>query len=320
MVQAQGIAMLERAVSNKLAVFGQQAQAVSEKLQGIKVTAMNQQFPVFDDMTGYNPNSSSGIGGDNTQVLKPNAEYKPAAIFYTNKVIDIPFGTKRALSALDDPEGKQFINLIAKGIADSKFVTLEYNIHKAITSQVYSNDSNIFSAGNINADSAGSAFREAVNNAISYLKNSLNGMSISRKVIIAIPEKSWYRLTASQRLVNYFNGYAQQNANFNMQTISAIFSENAGINIEVVVGGMRYLDSKFATGTSELIWGDDNAFYIFASTSDMYGDRASIKRLEGIEKLSIYQKGNTTSIDFYTDYGYFVDIDKAFTRVEFTTA
>lgn len=319
MASSNAIGALERAVSNQIATFSQDSQAIHPILPPIKVNAMNMQFPVFSDMTHYNPNGTTGIGGDHVQVLKPSAEYKPAAVFQTYKEIEIPIGTKRELSVLDDPEGKQLVNLIARMVTDSKLVTLEYNMHSAVLGQTY-NTNNTFSAGNINIEKSGEEFREAVNNGIGYLKSKLNGLNSGHKIVIAMPESAWYRLTASQKLINYFNGYAEKNANYNLQTISAIFSENAGINVEVKVGGLRYLDAKFATGDSELIWNDNDAFYMFVTTSDMFASRASIKRLEGIERMAMENKGLKTCIDFYTDYGYFIDVPDAFVKIPFTTA
>ena len=49
-------------------------------------------------------------------------------------------------------------------------------------------------------------------------------------------------------------------------------------------------------------------------------DRASIKRLEGIEKLNVYMQGNTTLVDFYCDYGYYIDVPEAFAKVTFTVS
>jgi len=319
-ISSRDIATLERAVSNKLAAYSQTAQAIFDKLPPIKVNALNMQFPVFEGLLGYSPESNSGIGGDNTQVLLPPSEYLPAAVFYTDKSYTIPLATKRAMSAIDDPEGGEIVKLVTGGVADSKFVTMDYNIHNAIKNQEYTAGTNIFNVGNIHADTAGGAFREAVNNAIKYLKDTLKGMNESRKIIIVIPEAAWYKLTASQKLVNALNGYADKNANFNVQTVNAIFSENGGVAVEVQIAGLRYLPSKYYAGQAELIWGEEMEFYVFASTNSLYADRASIKRLEGIEKLNAYTKGNTTVIDFYCDYGYYIDVKEAFAKVKFTVA
>ncbi len=320
MTTSQAITQLEKAVSNQLAVYSQGSQAIFDKLPAIQVTALNQQFPVFEGMLGYAPDSNEGAGGDRTQVLMPPAEYRPAAIFYTDKTYDIPMSTKRAMTAIDDPEGAELIKLVSQGVANSKFVTMDYNIHNAVAQQNYQAGSNIFTIGNINADTAGGGFREAINNAISYLKGILKGMSADRTIMIVIPETAWYKLTASQKLVNYLNGYAEKNANFNMQTINAIFSENAGIAVDVQVAGLRYLESKYNSGNAELIWGEELELYVFASTKSLYADRASIKRLEGIERLNVYQEGNTTKISFYCDYGYYVDVPEAFAKITFTVA
>ncbi len=311
---AKDIAQLEVAVSSKLSAYSQESQLISKMLPSIRINSTNQRFPIFEGMNAYNPSAN----GSSVEILEPSTEYKDAAIFYTNKKIEIPLATKRSMTAIDDPDGSQLISLIAKAVAESKFVTLEYNIHKAIAAQKYEAGKNIFTAGNINQDNSGLGFREAVNNAISYLKTTLNGMSHSRRIIMAIPEKSWYKLTASQKLSNFFNGYGMANTNFNIQTIESIFTENSGTNVQAAVGGMRFLDSKFASGESELIWNEDLEFYIFTSTDDVFADRASIKKLEGIERLSVVEDGNNTRIDFYTDYGYYIDKAEAFTKVTFS--
>lgn len=319
-LNGRDIAMLERAVSNRLAVYTQSSQSVAAKLPPIKVTALNQQFPVFEGMLGYQPDSNTGANGDKTQVLLPPAEYRSAAVFYTDKTFDIPIAAKRSMAVLDDPQGAELVNIISQGIADSKLVTLDYNIHKAIAGQKYTNGTNIFTIGNINADTAGGGFRAAINDAIGYLKSVLKGMNANRTLMIVIPEDAWYKLTASQKLVNYLMGYAQPNANFNIQTLNAIFSENAGINVDVSVAGLRFLSSKYASGNAELVWGEELEFYVFVSTNSLFADRASIKRLEGIELLTPYQEGNTTKIDYYTDYGYYIDVDDAFAKITFTVS
>lgn len=319
-ISARDIATLERAVSNQMAVYSQSSQSIAMKLPPIKVTALNQQFPVFEGMMGYAPDSNAGIGGDRTQVLLPPSGYKSASVFYTDKKYQITLAAKRSMTVLDDPDGAELVKLVSKGSSDSKLVTMDYNIHNAVKNQSYTNGTNIFTVGNINADTAGGAFRDAINNAIAHIKTALNGLNSDMTIIIAVPEKAWFKLTASQKLVNYLMGYAQPNANFNIQTVNAIFSENAGINVDVSVAGLRFLESKYASGQSELVWGEDLEFYVFASTKSLFSSRASVKRLEGIERLSVEQHGNDTEIFFYCDYGYYIDVPEAFAKVTFTVA
>lgn len=319
-VSGRDIAQLERAVSNQLAAYSQSSGAIFDKLPPIKVNALNQQFPIFKGMVGYNPNGNQGAGGDRVQTLMDPVEYRPAAVFYTDKTFEIPLSTKRAMSVLDDPEGNELVRLVSQGVSDSKFITMDYNIHNAVKSQKYEAGTNIFTIGNINADTAGGAFRAAINDAISYLKKVLKGMNANRNIIIAIPEEAWNKLTASQKLTNFFNGYAQENAHFNMQTINAIFSQNAGINIDVQVAGLRFLDARYESGDANLVWGEELEFYLFVSTNSLMADRASIKRLEGIEKLNVYMQGNTTNVAFYCDYGYYIDVPEAFAKVTFTVS
>lgn len=319
-INARDIATLERAVTNQLSKYSQNSQAIFDKLPPIPLTSLNLSLPVFEGMQGYAPDSNEGIGGDKSQTLIQPAKYIPAVTFYTDKTYTIPMSTKRAMSVLDDAEGTELVNMIAKGTAESKFITMDYNIHNAIASQKYNSGTNIFNVGNIHAETAGAGFRVAMNNAIDYLHSVLNGFSDSRKIIVAIPQKAWYQLTASQKLTNFFNGYASKDATFNVQTINSIFSENAGIEVDVNVAGLRFLESKYETGKSKLIWGEELEFYVFASTSSLYTDRASIKRIEGIEKLNVEQRGNTTYIDFYCDYGYVIDTEDAFVKVKFSVA
>lgn len=319
-INGRDIVALERAVSNELAKYEQGSQAIYDKIEPVKVNAMNPQFPVFKGMIGYNPNGNTGVGGDKSQVLLTNPEFKPAAVFQQEKNFEIPIAAKRAMAAIDDPEGQELVKLITNGVLASKQVTLDFNIHNAVIAQTYTNGTNIFNAGNINADVAGGGFRGAINDAVAYLKSSLNGLNSNMKIIVVIPESAWYKLTASQKLVNYFNGYANTEANFNLNTINAIFSENAGIKVEFHVAGLRFLDSKFAEGKADLIWNDTDKMYAFVTTSSVFADRASIKRLEGVELLKAEQRGFSTHIDFYCEYGYYIDVPEAFAQVKFETA
>ena len=319
-ISARDIASLERAVSNQLATYSQNSQSVAMKLPPIKVTALNQKFPVFEGMMGYAPDSNSGIGGDRTQVLLPPSSYKSAAVFYTDRTYTITLAAKRSMTVLDDPNGAELVKLVANGNADSKLVTMDYNIHNAVKNQTYNNGTNLFNIGNINADTAGGSFRDGINNAISVVKKALNGFNSAKKLMIVIPEKAWFKLTASQKLANNLMGYAQPNTNINMQTISAIFSENAGINVDVSVAGLRFLEAKYSSGQSELIWGEDLELYVFATTDSLLADRASLKRLAGMEALNVSQAGLATTIQFYCDYGYYVDVPEAFAKVKFTVA
>lgn len=319
-LSGRDIATLERAVSNELAKYSQDSQGVYSKIFPIKVNSMNPQFPIFEGMQGYNPDGNTGIGGDKVQVLMPPSSFRPAAVFQQERTFNIPIAAKRAMAAIDDPEGNELVKIVTQGVLDSKEVTLDYNIHNAVISQSYTNGANIFACGNINADGAGQSFREGLNNAIKYLKDCLNGLSKSKKVIVVIPENAWYKLCASQKLANYLNGYAQVGSNINVSTLNSIFTENAGINVEFQVAGLRFLDSKFAKGRAELIWGEKLDMYAFVSTDSVYAERASIKRLEGIEMLKADLRGFTTVVDFYCEYGYYIDVPEAFAKITFETA
>lgn len=319
-LSARDIATLERAVSNELARYSQDSQAVYSKIFPIKVNSMNPQFPVFEGMQGYNPDGNTGIGGDKTQVLMPPASFRPAAVFQQERQFNIPIAAKRAMAGIDDPEGNELVKIVSQGVLDSKEVTLDYNIHNAVIAQSYTNGTNIFNIGNINADAAGQGLRAGINNAIKYLKDTLNGLSKNKKVIVVIPESAWYKLSASQKLANYLNGYAQASSNVNLTALNSIFTENAGINVEFQVAGLRYLDSKYSKGRAELIWGETDNMYAFVTTDSVYAERASIKRLEGIEMLKADLVGFTTVIDFYCEYGYYIDVPEAFAKLTFSVA
>ena len=121
-------------------------------------------------------------------------------------------------------------------------------------------------------------------------------------------------------LANNFNGYSMQNTNFNIQTLEAIFSENASVPVKVTVAGLRDIPIEFFSGDSNLIWSDSLAFYVYVTTSNVLANRASIKLLEGIQLLKVEEQGFSSIVHSYLDYGQFIDLDLAFTKVEFTLA
>lgn len=314
--QAQ-IQQLHRAITDKVAVFGQKASSVYQRIPAIKINSLNPVFPFFNDMTGYQDGGNKGIGGDDSQTLGEGIQYKPGVIHQIDYGKTIPYSLKRSLTVIDDPKGSRAINHIAKGIADSFFVKQERNFKNAIDRVHFQNGVNIFDGGEIHSDTAGKDFRTAVNDAIYYLTLQMQGVSDSRKIMMFTNQKAWGKLTGSQRLVNFFNGYADKDSNFNLQTINAIFSQNAQIEVEMTVANMLYVPRGYQEAQTIPIWGEENVIYIFVASDDPLGDRTAVKRLEGISEIRVWEEGLKTRFECYVDFGYMLDVESAFAKVTF---
>lgn len=317
--QAQ-IQQLQRAITNNVATFGQEANSVFQKIPPIKINSLNPVFPLFNDMTAYQESGNMGISGDSTQTLGEGIEYKPGVVHQTAFEKTIPFALKRALSVIDDPKGSILVNHISKGIAESMFVRQERNFKNAIDRVSFVNGENIFNAGIIHTDTAAKDFRSAINDAIYYLKTQMQGLPSNRKIMMFMNDRAWATLTGSQKLVNFFNGYAEKNSNFNLQTINSIFSENSQTALELTVADMRYVPEGYQQAQSMPIWGEENSIYIFVASTDVVGDRTAVKRLEGISEIRTWEEGLKTKFECYIDFGYMLDVETAFAKVDFATA
>lgn len=314
------IIQLQRAISNQVAVFGQKSESVYQAIPSIKINSMNPVFPFWNDMTAYHDEGNSGIGGDLTQTLGDGIEYKSGFVYQHLLERTIPIQLKRAASVIEDPKGVILVNHVAKAIADSLFVKQERNFKNAVDGVTFTNGLNVFNAGNIHSDTAAKDFRSSVNLAIYHLESEMQGVSDGRKVMMFMNKKAYATLTGSQKLTNFFNGYAERNSNFNIQTIEAIFSQNAQMEVNLIVAGMRYLPQGFSQGQTAPIWGEDNSIYIFMASNDPFGDRTAIKRLEGISEMRTWEEGLNTKFQAYVDFGYMFDVETAFARVDFVTA
>lgn len=314
------IIQLQRAITNQVTVFGQKSESVYQAISPIKINSMNPVFPFWNDMTGYQDKGNSGIGGDETQTLGEGIEYKSGFVYQHLLEKTIPIQLKRAASVIDDPKGTILVNHVAKAIADSLFVKQERNFKNAVDKVTFTNGTNIFTAGNIHSDTAAKDFRTAMNLAMYYLESEMQGVSDGRKIIAFMNKKAYATLTGSQKLVNFFNGYAEKNSNFNIQTIEAIFSQNGQIDFDLLVAGMRYIPQGYSQAQSIPIWGEDNSIYLFMASNDPFGDRTCIKRLEGISEMRTWEEGLQTKFQAYIDFGYMFDVESAFARVDFATA
>lgn len=145
----------------------------------------------------------------------------------------------------------------------------------------------------------------------------MSGISTNRKIIMFVNDKAWAKLSGSQKLVNYFNGY-EKNSNFTSSTIGSIFSDNAQTEVVVKVADMRY--TKNDGSESSPIWGETESIYLFMSSTDPLGDKKSIKRLSGISEIRVWEEGLKTKFECYLDFGYMFDSSSAFARVDFLNA